>query len=442
MHSLLICPADRPAVAHLADTLPLAVAPLLGKSVIEYWLEALAARGVKHVLVLASDRPQAVRNVIGDGARWGLQIDLLPQGREFGVAEARQRFRPAGATDWLEGDDVVLLDRLPGRPDLPLFASYAGWFRALQSFLTDALAHARIGLREYQPGVWIGLHTRIDPAARLVAPCWIGEHTLVSAGATIGPDAIVEDRVVVEEGARVTRSIVGPETFVGELISVQHSLAHGSLLVNWMTDSSLHVPDAFFLCSLDDRRFAAASAGPVGRLLAAGALVATAPIALAITGWSFLRGEAPLNARLGIRPQPHVRVSSLQTFTYYELAGGSNWLKRWPQFWSVVRGDLAWVGNRPLRPTQAQSLGNDFERLWLTAPVGLVSLADANGCTDGLNDETCAHASFYAVNAGPRLNWFVLTRALGRAALAWPIRWSRRKDTPVRLSQLVPKQEA
>ena len=157
---------------------------------------------------------------------------------------------------------------------------------------------------------------------------------------------------------------------------------------------------------------------------------------------SVLRGENPLVLRLGVRPQRHVRSSALRTFAYYELAGGSNWLKRWPQFWSVARGDLAWVGNRPLRPTQALGLGNDFERLWLTAPVGLVSLADANGCTDGLNDETCAHASYYAVNASVRLNWFVLSRALFRAALAWPIRWPRRKDTPVPLQELAPKQGA
>src|SRR5690606_23161065 len=125
-----------------------------------------------------------------------------------------------------------------------------------------------------------------------------------------------------------------------------------------------------------------------------------------------------------------------------ELTGGSNWLKRWPQFWSVVRGDLNWVGNRPLRPPQALELANDFERLWLTAPVGLVSLADANSCTEGVSHEICAHASFYAVNASRSLDWYVLTRAMIRAAAAIPIRRrSRRSGAAVPLPQLVPKQE-
>lgn len=435
MKSLLICPADRPGVAQLADATPLVLAPLLGKCLIEYWLEALAARCVKHVVVLASDRPQAVRQFVSDGARWGLEVEVLPQSRELSVEEARVKY----ASD---APDVLLLHTLPGLPAHPLFESYEGWFAALKAFLPRAVSDTRIGMHEVQPGIWIGLHAQIDPTAHLHAPCWIGDHALVSAGANLGPGAILEDRVVIEAGARVTESVIGPETFVGELISVQHSLAQGSTLVNWMTDSCLHVPDAFFLCSLGDRRFAASHSGVTGRLLAVAALIVSAPIALTIMVLSALRGENPLVLRLGVRPQRHVRVSALQTFAYYELAGGSNWLKRWPQFWSVARGDLAWVGNRPLRPTQALGLGNDFERLWLTAPVGLVSLADANGCTDGLNDETCAHASFYAVNASARLNWFVLSRALFRAAQAWPIRWSRRKDTAVPLQELAPKQGA
>ena len=52
MKALLICPADRPGVARLADSCPLAAAPLLGKPLIEYWLEALVARSAHRIAVL------------------------------------------------------------------------------------------------------------------------------------------------------------------------------------------------------------------------------------------------------------------------------------------------------------------------------------------------------------------------------------------------------
>lgn len=439
MNALLLCPAYRAAVSRLAEHTPLVTAPLLGRTLVEYWMDALAARGVKHVLLLASDRPQEVRNVVGDGTRWGIRVDVLPQSRELSLDEARAKYASGGE---FAPENVLLLETLPDLPGQPLFTSYAGWCKALTSYFKLAITPSRIGMHEVQPGVWVGLHAQIAPTAQLHAPCWIGEGALIGDHAIVGPEAVVENHSIVEDGARVVESVIGPETFVGEMIFVQHSLAQGSTLVNWKTDSCLHVPDAFFLCSLSERNFAASHGSLMGRFLGALAMLVTAPFAVIAMLVSLLRGESPMQLRLGVRPQRNIRSAALQTFAYYELSSGSNWLKRWPQFWSVVRGDLSWVGNRPLRPTQALELANDFERLWLAAPVGLVSLADAHGCTEGLNDDICAHASFYAVNASRRLDGFILTRALFRALLAIPIRLRSRRSSSsaVPIPQLLSKE--
>lgn len=441
MKALLICPADRPGVARLADNCPLAVAPLLGKSVLEYWIEAQAARGVKQLFVLAADRPDLVRAVVGDGARWGVQLDLVPQARELTIAEARTKFQTAGADDWAPQDDIVLLDTLPGLPDLPLWENYAGWWAAALAWMPHAATPARLGVREIQPGVWAGMNSQIHPAARLQAPCWIGENALVGAGATIGPNAILDDRVVVEDGARVENSVVWPETFVGRLVAVRNSLASGRLLLNHQTTSFVEVPDDFLLGPLDHRRFEPGTVSLSGRLLAVLTMVLTSPLAAVVALISLLRGEAPFRLRLGVRAQRAYRNRAHDTFGYYELNGAGNWLRRWPQFWSVARGDLAWVGNRPLRPTQAFGLVNDFERLWLARPPGLISLADAYGCPEGVSAEACAHASFYTVNASWRLDARIVARAMLRAAFAWPIYLARRRDAAGPLPQLIPGRE-
>lgn len=441
MKVLLICPVDRTAVSCLAENWPLALTPLLGRSAIEYWIEALVPRGATEILVLASDRPHQIRLALGDGTRWGVRVTVIPQNRELPPAEARLLYQKDGDAGWLPGSDVLVLEHLPDHPEHPLFESYAGWFAAMLAFAPHARTPGRIGVKEVQPGIWVGLHSQIAPTAQLHAPCWIGADVIIGDRAVVGPGAIIDDHVIVERGARIRESSVGPDTFVGRNISLQTSLAQGSTVVNWQNDSCLRVPDDILLCSLSERRAARQGSSFVGRVLAGTAMLATSPIALAVMGWSLLRGDSPLRVRLGVRSKAHARSAALQTFAYYELTGGSNWLKRWPQFWSVVRGDLRWVGNRPLRPTQALALGNGFERLWLTAPVGLVSLADAHGCTDGLNDEVCAHASYYAVNASRRLTWFVLTRALLRAASAIPIGPRSRRKTTAVLPQLVTKQE-
>jgi NDP-sugar pyrophosphorylase family protein len=440
MKALLICPGERPGVPQLADAGPLALAPLLGKSVLEYWIEHLIARGARQLLVLASDRPRQVRDFCGGGTRWGVDVDVIPESRELPVAEARAKYQ-ADRAGWLPDGDVVVLDHLPGQPDRPLFESHAGWFAALQAWMPHAVTASRIGATQVEPGLWVGLHAQISPAAHLRAPCWIGDHAIVGPDAVIGPNAILEDRVVVERGATVCDSIVGPETFVGEMISVQKSLAAGNLLVNWANGSVLEVPDAFFLCCLDARRFAPVRSPWFARVLAFAAMLVTAPFALAWMALCIIRGEPPVHLRLGVRPQRRARRDhALRTFAYYELSCARNWLRRWPQFWNVVRGDLTWFGNRPLRPTQVLALANDFERLWLTAPAGLVSLADAQGCHDEPTDEVCAHAAFYAVNASRRLNWFIFKRTLLQVAMVWPLLWGKRRDAAVAIPQLVSKE--
>ena len=100
----------------------------------------------------------------------------------------------------------------------------------------------------------------------------------------------------------------------------------------------------------------------------------------------------------------------MATVLYHELAHGPAWLRAWPQLWSIVRGQFAWVGNRPLSPGQVADLTNDFERLWLAAPIGLFSMAQAEGAIDAL--ETRAWASLYALQANWRLDLSILARVV------------------------------
>jgi hypothetical protein len=251
MKTLLICPAIRPAVPQLAEDGPLALAPIFGESLVSHWLEHVAMLGARHVQVIAADRAEQVRSTLGDGARWGVQLEVIADSLEPTLAEAAARHRPDGEAGWLPApNDIVRMNHLPGCPELPLFESYASWFAALLAWMPRALTPARIRAREIRPGIWVGRRAHVSPAAELIAPCWIGDQAFVEPGAIVGPGAIIEDRSVVESDASITHSWVGPDTFVGPMTAVASSLAWGSNLTNWRSDSSLRVPDPFLLCSL------------------------------------------------------------------------------------------------------------------------------------------------------------------------------------------------
>jgi NDP-sugar pyrophosphorylase family protein len=246
--ALLICPSSRPAVAELSQTVPLAAAPLLGENLVEYWLSHLALAGTKEVRILADDRPEQIVKVAGDGARWGLKVQVTAESRELSVAQAQIKYaREFPAT---EKHLTMVLDHFPGAPQWPLFPSHANLFSALTNWMPKAKTVDRVGVREAQPGIWLGLHAQISSEAQLRAPCWIGHYVYIGAGAVVGPMAIIEDRSFVEAGAEIVSSVIGPDTFVGRLAALRKSFAFGSTLVNWETDSVTHVLDAFLLCGL------------------------------------------------------------------------------------------------------------------------------------------------------------------------------------------------
>jgi NDP-sugar pyrophosphorylase family protein len=65
------------------------------------------------------------------------------------------------------------------------------------------------------PAVVVAASARIDPAAQLSGPCFIDEGAVVKAGATVGPYSVIGRHCHLEAGARVSGSILWPNTWVG-----------------------------------------------------------------------------------------------------------------------------------------------------------------------------------------------------------------------------------
>jgi hypothetical protein len=409
MNAILICPAERPATRFLAQTVPLAALHAFAKPLVIYWLENLAALGVRCVFILATDRPEQIRALVGDGGRWGLHVEVLTEPRELSVDEARARYCPDPSRCVPQPLDVSVMDHFPGLPEHPLFKSYANWFDGLRALMPCVTAAKRSDASEIKPGVWISARARVSSGAELRAPCWIGPHTVVAADTIIGPMAVIEDRVMVEPGVEIANSSVAPQTFVGRLTELKNSIADGSILINWRSASCTRVPDAFLLCSLAKRRHTVKTSNLFARALALLVMVFTLPLAALAILWARLRGQPAFHPLIAVRPYHSTGPGTMATLVFHELSRGGLFLRVWPQLWNIFKGDFAWVGNRPLSPSQVADLSNDFERLWLAAPIGLFSLAQAEGAIDSLETRACA--SLYALQANWRLDLSIIARA-------------------------------
>jgi NDP-sugar pyrophosphorylase family protein len=253
MKFILICPSNRTSVPLLGESAPLAAVPLLGQSLLEYWLAHVASSGAKEAIVLANDRPAYIRSIAGTGARWGLSVTVIEESRELTPAEALLKYdKDLGLESSQNG--IIVMDHFPNLAEKPLFSDYSAHFQTLLSWLPRAGTLDRVGVRELAPGIYTDLRAHVSTKAKLKAPCWLGKNVYVGAGATVGPMTIVEEGSFVESGALVSHSFVGPDTFVGKLAELSESFAQGDTLVNLRTGSVTKVPDNFLLSALRQPR--------------------------------------------------------------------------------------------------------------------------------------------------------------------------------------------
>lgn len=409
MNAVLILPDQRDAAGFARRIKPLALLPFMGRELLDLWLEKLASEGVKHVTLLAADRPEEIRRAMGNGGRWGIKFQLIPVPREPSEDEARALF----GVD--EDTRVLKLETLPSMPTQPLWESTEGLYDVMRRLFRHAETGTSLTMRRMASDVFVSTRARISSTAVIEGPAWIGPQVIVGENAHILPGSIIEKAAYIDRDATVRGSWVGPKTYVGAMTEISHSFAWGDGLENWRLASFIEITDDFLLASLRHQRFGSARAGWFTRLSALLLMLATAPLALLCMAWCKLsKGGSVLMRTQVILPPPSRQGRHTLSTGTHALNGIRGLFGRWPELWLVWRGKMHLVGNRPLTPVQAERLGDEFEQLWLASPAGVFALADA--MDDGLHEPEAAltHAAWFSVQRGFRLNLQILLKCLPR----------------------------
>ena len=77
--------------------------PVANKPILFYGLEAMASAGIKQVGIIVGDTAAEVRDAVGDGSAWGLEITYIPQAEPLGLAHC-----VLIARDFLGDEDFVM----------------------------------------------------------------------------------------------------------------------------------------------------------------------------------------------------------------------------------------------------------------------------------------------------------------------------------------------
>lgn len=472
------------ALAPFTDRTCAALLPVVGKPLVVHALESIARVNPERVFVVVSPHADAVEAELGDGRRWGLELEyVLTRGSES-PDEILERLRPR-----LEGDflvvrgDVLLspclpafLDRAAGLPGAsvagtvdgaptglrlvraeatgPLLLPYepestetwredaptveladearfsrieslAAFHRANLEAASGDFGSLILPGREVKPGIMVGRQSRLSLEAVKGGPVFIGSRCDVKAGAEISGDVVLADDVVVDRNATLSSAVILPHTYVGEMVDVSNAIVWSNDLVHVDSGAVAHVTDEFLLADLGSGGIEESATNIVHRSIGLVLWLVSLPLWPVLFFISLLADlRTPLRTIELIGNQTTIGPDGQRmrmTFKAWEAATRVPILRHLPLLAAVVRGDIRLVGVTPLTPDEAGRRTEDWERLRDRAPSGLLGPAQLSLPRDAPEEERWVLEAYYAQTRTAVGDFVWLAR--GVAALFTPRAW-------------------
>ncbi len=451
--------ATRRAAADLpvpADT-PAALLPIGCQTAIEQVMDRLLHAAITEVDIVASDRPEALRTLLGDGSRWGMRLrwHLVPDpARPYGVLRA-PNFQQAhrlllGHAENCPGIDALM--RLSNTEAWALHTekdcdpSWSGWAslssdrlnelptemgieelartlagRALTPVLwadqdltrlngSDEQLRAALALdsaqgRDDVPASWVKTRwgamsplARVHPQARITGPVRIGPGCIVDRDAEIGPGVVLSRNVWVSGGTCLSHCVVLPDSYLGAGLELADAIVNGSRLRHVRLGVETVLPPADALL-LDLKPAATSGPSTMPRVLAGFVWLLLTPVLMARAAARRWTGRAPDWRTLPVvtgrdEASQELRLTELRCARPGDDASSTNVWAVMAGLLDVAAGRRCWFGARPRGHSQWYALRPEWQSILSRTPVGLLH-AQAWSEDPALREEACAAADIY-----------------------------------------------
>jgi len=278
----------------LQKGVPIACVEVLGRSVLERWVDQMLRAGVNAITLLGDSRcAPAARSEIdqvatnfpltwGDDA-WLAAAQIVKRQKEPGIDltflirvagyveldpldavqfhreqqhAVTRAFDEGGPLDiWVIDTSRVTesgeMEVMLGESE-PAHYSVRGYVNRLEEpcdlrrLVVDSLS-CRCGLRptgsEMRPGVWIDEGAQVHRTARIVGPAFVGRKSKIEEQCLITRFSNVESNCQIDYGTIVDDSSVLSNSYVGIGLDVSHSIVDGNHLLNLERDVTLEIAD-------------------------------------------------------------------------------------------------------------------------------------------------------------------------------------------------------
>ncbi len=297
------------AIIWVSDKETRLMTQVMDRPYIQHLLEQLVRRDIGQVSLITSSPEPKLKELLGDGTRWGIEVKLHESGLSLQQELCDENNR-----------ELALFCDATWIPALPLFrnevtriqwpslffhdrnstSQWTGWAMVPENLLgafasqimsgvewrkaaasislsfqkvfleqpslsasgaAQTLESNRMALRvlfpglsfygvEREPGIWVGRGARIPASVKLEAPVFIGENAWLGEGCQIGPDAVIGQDCVIENGTTVCCSVVAAGTFLGHELDVKDSVVEHNKIENTRFGVELEIGEAHVASSL------------------------------------------------------------------------------------------------------------------------------------------------------------------------------------------------
>lgn len=389
-----------------------ALLSLGGKSTLVHAIEDVAGAGIEKIYLVISSQAFQIESLLGDGTRWGIQIEYLLSRGEEKPSEIINRYRdqfdsslllvrgdmirsacikeflasgadqdyssaayiqqqPAGVVLCHELSEAHVIDLLHFeniRHDadhtvakIELADKSVSYLDELPTFFDTSISLCNgrfsgissLGLKT-ESGLVHGRNKKISPRASIQGDIWLGNNVSIEDDVEIIGPVVIGDDVLIDNGARLQNSVVLPDTYLGKGVSLENSLLSKSYIYRQDIGIGLPITDDFLASAL------AFNGAPLtDRVLATLLFILSAPLWIYAALLAVLNTPRSLFSSISIHANgPQIsdsRSSQPRSTKALEWNISSPLLRRLPWLLNVIKGDIRLIGTSPLiQPAQTE----------------------------------------------------------------------------------------
>jgi NDP-sugar pyrophosphorylase family protein len=460
----------------LTKRIPVAMLPVLGKTIIEYHLEQISNSGLTEVCVALVENPKYMRKFLGNGERWGLNISTVdykePCEPELLLTKIRvskqKRAIIIPSEIVIEPDYKVLRERAAHVMDTSLcisapYVHYAKNELALESVHVETnysdtgirvislpynhdgsseirheckwmkisspieLAEAnRLAVSGYFPwllkrfsndptGNIFGHHSNRAQDSKIEGPVFIGSFAKIGKGVHIKNLSVIGNGAVISDDVTIDGSLIFDNTFIGSHTDVINKIVSGRTLFNPLTGLGIEITDPVIITGIHERHLRPKLKRMFEYVLCLCLLVITLPVWLGKVMVRLILGYSAFDKVFHVPSNEFGRedeVADSHRIPLLTFINASPFNSRLPGLFDVMKGKLSLVGVRPLTPELMEHFWEDWEMLRFEAPTGLFTIIDSDGARSLDEDEKIVMENYYAATRSFNVDLKILFKAL------------------------------